>query len=59
LYRWYGATSSGRTKIIAENATVQTSVSALCICSFDDGILASLLSTHPSTEKRVQRLQKL
>lgn len=32
-------------------------VSALCISSQDRGLLATLLSTHPPTEKRVERLE--
>lgn len=43
----------------AGQATVQTNVSALCICSFEDGLLATLFSTHPSTEKRIDRLQSM
>jgi heat shock protein HtpX len=40
-------------------AQAPSSVSALCINGFDDGVLASLLSTHPPTEKRVERLREL
>jgi heat shock protein HtpX len=40
-------------------ATVTSNVSALCIYSVEDGLLAKLFSTHPSTEKRIERLQEL
>lgn len=40
----------------SERATVPASVSALCINSFDRGVLAALVSTHPPVEKRVERL---
>jgi len=38
-------------------ATVESNVSALCIQGFDEGVLATLLSTHPPVERRVERLR--
>jgi len=38
-------------------AVAPGNVSALCIHGFEDGLLARLFSTHPSTEKRVERLK--
>jgi heat shock protein HtpX len=38
---------------------VSSNVSALCIYSVEDGLLAKLFSTHPSMEKRIERLQEL
>ncbi len=43
----------------ASAATVPANVSALCIASVDDGVLATLLSTHPSIERRIERLRSM
>ena len=40
-------------------ASVPGNVSALCILGGDDGLLARLFSTHPSTERRIERLRDL
>lgn len=40
-------------------ASATAQVSALCISPLDRGGLAALLSTHPSTEKRIERLEEL
>ncbi|WP_181685966.1 M48 family metalloprotease [Halorhabdus salina] len=41
-----------------ENATA-AHVSALCIAPQDRGLLATLFSTHPSTDRRVEQLESL
>lgn len=41
------------------DSEVAASVSALCISKPDTGILATIVSTHPSTEKRIERLRNL
>jgi len=38
-------------------STVEDSVSALCIFNSERGLLASLFSTHPPTEKRIEKLR--
>jgi heat shock protein HtpX len=42
-----------------EQAQAPDNVSALCINDYDDGLLATVLSTHPPVEKRVERLEEL
>jgi heat shock protein HtpX len=42
-----------------ERAAAPANVSALCINDYDDGVLATLLSTHPPVEQRVERLEEL
>jgi heat shock protein HtpX len=41
----------------ARDSKVDENVNALCIFGEDSGILSKLVSTHPPTEKRIQRLR--